>query len=234
MSNPRTLRVGLIAALSLAAAPSLAEQVLFSSIPNLAVAPDGNVYYDIHPCTGIACSLVLDKFNYQDLAPQIVINAVQFSIETPTSPITAIGFGIWSDNNGSPGQVILGEGAGPPAISTIETQFGTTIVTIPLSLNIPTGTYWIDFRPSTLTLPSATCCTFSSVGGIPGYSGGSGNLLYNESAPYPYDFVHTGDSAAFAILGGPSAPEPSTWVMILAGFAGLGFAGWRREQHASA
>ena len=27
---------------------------------------------------------------------------------------------------------------------------------------------------------------------------------------------------------GPPVPEPSTWVLILLGFAGLGFAGWRR------
>jgi hypothetical protein len=27
----------------------------------------------------------------------------------------------------------------------------------------------------------------------------------------------------------PSVPEPSTWAMMLAGFAGLGFAGWRKK-----
>jgi hypothetical protein len=28
-------------------------------------------------------------------------------------------------------------------------------------------------------------------------------------------------------------PEPSTWVMLLLGFAGLGFAGWRRVRNPS-
>jgi PEP-CTERM motif len=37
--------------------------------------------------------------------------------------------------------------------------------------------------------------------------------------------------AKFQITGhvSPAVPEPSTWIMILAGFAGLGVAGWRRE-----
>jgi hypothetical protein len=91
----------------------------------------------------------------------------------------------------------------------METQFGTTIVTMPfLESDLQTGDYWINLYAES---------------GIPGYPGGSGGLLYNESAPYPYDFTHTGDSAAFAILGGPTPiPEPSTWVMFVAGFAGIG------------
>jgi hypothetical protein len=33
----------------------------------------------------------------------------------------------------------------------------------------------------------------------------------------------------FTLFGGPAAvPEPSTWAMMIAGFAGLGFLGWRR------
>jgi hypothetical protein len=207
----KTSALALFAALSIPVAPSLAaEQVLFSSIPDLNVAPDGNVYYNIHhPCTGVACSLVLDKFHYQK-EPGIVMFAVQEAVVTPSAPITDVGFGIWADNNGSPGTVLFSEGVGPPLISTTETQFGTTIVRMPFlePFDLQTGDYWMSLF---------------SEGGIPGYSGGSGDLLYNESAPYPYDFVHTGDSAAFAILGGPTPiPECSTWAMIVAGFAGIG------------
>ena len=42
---------------------------------------------------------------------------------------------------------------------------------------------------------------------------------------------NTAAGAKFQITGhvAPAVPEPSTWIMILAGFAGLGVAGWRRE-----
>jgi hypothetical protein len=33
---------------------------------------------------------------------------------------------------------------------------------------------------------------------------------------------------------GTAVPEPSTWAMMLLGFAGLGFAGYRRSRKASA
>jgi hypothetical protein len=31
-------------------------------------------------------------------------------------------------------------------------------------------------------------------------------------------------------IAGPSVPESSTWAMLLLGFAGLGYAGYRRRQ----
>ena len=42
----------------------------------------------------------------------------------------------------------------------------------------------------------------------------------------------------YGLYGGASpvasaAPEPSTWAMMLLGFGGLGFAGWRRKDHTS-
>jgi hypothetical protein len=30
-----------------------------------------------------------------------------------------------------------------------------------------------------------------------------------------------------------AVPEPSTWIVMLAGFAGLGFAGYRRQKNAA-
>jgi PEP-CTERM motif len=38
-------------------------------------------------------------------------------------------------------------------------------------------------------------------------------------------------NAAFS-LSGAAVPEPSTWAMMLLGFAGLGFAGYRRARMA--
>jgi hypothetical protein len=36
----------------------------------------------------------------------------------------------------------------------------------------------------------------------------------------------------FEVSGVSSVPEPSTWAMLVLGFAGLGFAGYRKTRHA--
>lgn len=43
------------------------------------------------------------------------------------------------------------------------------------------------------------------------------------------DFVGVDDLRFVANGGGPATPEPSTWVMVLVGFAGLGHAAYLRR-----
>ncbi len=87
---------------------------------------------------------------------------------------------------------------------------------------------------------------FSSGVDITGVSvDSSSNFLPNDTAPHlglqllsPTDILVDLTGAAPAIgdklildvttNGVPTVPEPSTWALMLLGFAGLGFAGWRR------
>ena len=48
------------------------------------------------------------------------------------------------------------------------------------------------------------------------------------------DIVGAGAFNAAFSLSGSVVPEPSTWAMMLLGFAGLGFAGYRRARKAGA
>jgi hypothetical protein len=52
------------------------------------------------------------------------------------------------------------------------------------------------------------------------------------------DFAGSAGSADSSILGNAfsvtAVPEPSTWAMMLAGFAGLGFLGWRGSRNTTA
>ena len=58
---------------------------------------------------------------------------------------------------------------------------------------------------------------------------------------YTMDPQHFGDGFGFnynlaelPLVTPPAVPETSTWVMMLTGFAGLGFAAFRRSQRAKA
>jgi hypothetical protein len=52
----------------------------------------------------------------------------------------------------------------------------------------------------------------------------------------PAFFSFAPDQSGNGFLGGPTGgvPEPSTWAMLLLGFAGLGFMGWRGSRRATA
>jgi hypothetical protein len=45
---------------------------------------------------------------------------------------------------------------------------------------------------------------------------------------------HVFDPNTFQILGVATVPEPSTWAMLLIGFAGIGFMAYRRKQNGQA
>ncbi len=74
--------------------------------------------------------------------------------------------------------------------------------------------------------------------------GGSGNMIYGAAVadansildyqdPYPGNPAWNGPASA-ENLTFTAVPEPSTWAMMLAGFAGLGFAGYRGARKSAA
>jgi unsaturated chondroitin disaccharide hydrolase len=70
------------------------------------------------------------------------------------------------------------------------------------------------------------------IGGFPGNGGTNTALIYSD-----YYFTeallrlqNVLDGEPGWVLYGPTVPEPSTWAMMLLGFAGLGFAGIRRAR----
>jgi hypothetical protein len=73
----------------------------------------------------------------------------------------------------------------------------------------------------TLNAPGATSATFSPIGSL--------SVVKDQS-----DFAGSGGSADSSIIGNAfsvtAVPEASTWAMILLGFAGLGYAGYRRTR----
>lgn len=56
----------------------------------------------------------------------------------------------------------------------------------------------------------------------------TGNSNYNTFAARTY--AGGGGAEVGLQISGLATPEPSTWVMMGLGFAGLGFAGWRAQR----
>jgi hypothetical protein len=70
------------------------------------------------------------------------------------------------------------------------------------------------------------------------FGGSSGCNPHISAATTPdQDSVESGDFLSFTNSGGgawtqvAAVPEPSTWAMLLIGFAGIGFASYRRRHH---
>jgi hypothetical protein len=64
------------------------------------------------------------------------------------------------------------------------------------------------------------------------YAGQSFATLGLTPGVYLYNFGSGTDADSFTIKVGAPVPEPSTWAMMLIGFAGLGYAGWRGSRKA--
>ena len=133
-------------------------------------------------------------------------------------PYTAFG-----DNGGaSPGNT-----SGPVSLSNSSTT--TTLdVTQSTDLVIPTGVSQIDIGVSV----NLTCTAPNSGGVSPICDLSHTGIL--GFAPLPNGLTYTSNSGVFLTKSPASGvPEASTWAMMALGFAGLGFAGYRRPRAAA-
>ncbi len=93
-----------------------------------------------------------------------------------------------------------------------------------------TGTFYVDAQPAyenDLHLEFANSLGVGSLNNA--IVGGLGGPSYECQGSYSC-FVPSGGDTRYFVSGAASAvPELSTWVMMLLGFGGLGFAGYRRS-----
>jgi PEP-CTERM motif len=86
------------------------------------------------------------------------------------------------------------------------------------------------------TLTGADLMSMYGALGVGSQGNPKDNQLVRISGLAPFttvEFSSTRDAFEFS-LGATAIPEPSTWAMMLAGFAGLGFLGWRGPRKTAA
>jgi hypothetical protein len=152
------------------------------------------------------------------------------SLTFGSSPVSS-GFGVLNTVvNGIhklPGVFTSGEGPATGDEVLISVDFTTPV-------DLPADHYF--FRPEALL--SSGNFLFLSAAGPPLFAGDLQSWTRNDDLAPDWlrigtDITHQGPFDAAFSLDGKTIPEPSTWAMMLLGFASLGFAGWRHARKAS-
>jgi hypothetical protein len=154
------------------------------------------------------------------------------SLTFTRSPVSS-GFGVLNTVvngiNKFPNQFTGGEGSATGDEVLITVDFTTPV-------DLPADHYF--FRPEAL-LSGGGNFLFLSAAGPSLFTGDLQSWTRNDALAPDWlrigtDITHQGPFDAAFSLTGTVVPEPSTWAMMLLGFAGLGFAGYRASRRTGA
>jgi hypothetical protein len=223
MGNPRYLAFA-----ALAAGALLGMSPLLGAPPALAgVCVTASV--SVYEAAGFSCSVGPVTFSNIAVLPTVSGSGVvtlndfsPFSVVVDGTPEYGLHLFYASDTGTTPGsQADVGwtyDVSGVPKLTDAYEVYAGTM----------TGTGASDLSEVlsngvslSLTAPGATSAMFSPIGSL--------NVIKDQN-----DFAGSAGAADSSILGNAfsvmAVPEASTWAMMLIGFAGLGYAGYRRTQ----
>jgi hypothetical protein len=218
MKITSALRGAALAGSIFAAGAAQAGQVVYQSVPDLAVAPG--------PAWCSQCGSDGQNIGqFFTLASDAYVDTLTFVTSTSTYfpwP-TSVTVSLFQDGGANTIGASLYQNTFSSFASDVLSGNGTDIVTVKL------GTMLLAAGSYDLFIYSPGSFTFD---GLPG---GPGNQIIQfvaagvgPSVGDGYYFIGANTDSGISI--GLSVPETSSWVMMLAGFAGLGFLGYRRNK----
>lgn len=219
------MRLVIVAAITALFSTSGQSATIYSSIPDLTAAPTQFL------CS--TCNVFGGSYRAYDdftLSSNAVISSVKFNVENDNVVKLPASFQIGFFNapavpGGVPGSLIQSFSFTSADITAqndvLFDSRALSTITVPLSLALMSGTYDISI--------------FSTSGlGAPSYA--SAGSFVAQTGPFFDPFNSYANRAlGFQLESAVAAvPEPSTWAMMILGFAGVGFMAYRRRNHASA
>jgi PEP-CTERM motif len=210
---PKCIVASAVALCVLGMIPTTARSaIVYSSVPNFTAAG---------PATGICSSCngsyeVLDQFTLSTSATITGLNLVTY---TPGGTYEGLGGFTFEVYNSTHSTILFSMPTTPGSVSVVATTGSQDAeITASISaLNLSAGTYWAGFVAQNLALAI-----------LPG-GNGSAFITNSPHTGGPVSGSYGGDTG-YQLLGEVSAvPEPSTWAMMILGFAGVGFMAYRRK-----
>ena len=197
-----------LASALLAVATTSQATVVYSSIPDLTVAPAINAWCS--DCYGGSTFEPLDQFT---LSAGSAITG--FNLVTQTGYFEGLSGFTVEIYDAAHASILFSQAVTPSVV--LDTAYGTSIVTASLTgLTLAAGTYWFG--------------AIAPILAVPGFSGGNGTLI--DTTPHTGNALFPlGGNTGYELLGG--VPESATWAMMIAGF-GLVGAAMRRRAAATA
>ena len=211
------LRMGAIAlgfiSISLASPPLYAGVIYFGGAPNQEVTSAQ------YPPYAVLMSFTLAP------ATNVVTGAEWYGScgSTACGPSPQFTIAIYTDDNGLPGAPILIRKVGSADQTAIGPDEYEYSVTFPSKTLKPGTSYLFGVYVTAASEPADVTWGIEETSKAPH---GSTAALFGMTVPPDWSVIP--ENLAFNLTGPGFVPEPSTWAMMILGFAGLGFLGHRR------
>jgi hypothetical protein len=191
------------------------------------------VYDNLDTTSGIGdcsfsttCAAIFDRGD--DFAAQLftlsstaTINLGAFSDFVDGSTASSVNYAIYADVGGLPGGTAIESGSATPTTTSADPDLSSFLETFPIaSITLGPGSYFFAVQAVTSNELDFLQQGLVTSGSAETHDGG---LTWSA------DYESLG---GVSVALGSAVPEPSTWAMMLLGFAGLGYAGYRTSRKA--